>query len=66
MAERIFNLLSSAQITVEEKNRLYSVALKPAQSLHDRIYRLGNSSPDHYHLVKAIRELLTLNCEEFE
>ncbi len=64
--KRIFNMLASAQLPFEEKDRLYGVVNRNDLSLHDKIYKLGNSSPQQYHLVKAIKELLTLTNEEYE
>ncbi len=64
--KRIFDLIASAQIPIEEKDRIYGVAANSTLNLHDKIYRLGNSSPEHYHLVKAIKELLTLTEGEYE
>ncbi|MBQ3195291.1 MAG: DUF5110 domain-containing protein [Clostridia bacterium] len=64
--ERIFKLLAMSQISIAEKDRLYGIATDADLSLHDKIYRLGNTSPQQYHLVKAIKELLTLTEEEYE
>lgn len=63
---RIFNMLSSAQITYDLKNHYYNCVQRKDLSLHDRIYRLGNASPEDYHTVKAIKELLTLTKDEFD
>ncbi len=64
--ERIYALLVKANITFELKNHYYNTACKEEPDLHEKIFRLGNSSPESYHTVKAIRELLTLTKDEFE
>lgn len=63
---RIFAMLSKAQLTFEEKSRYLGCVKTQGISLHDKIWRLGNSSPETFHTAKAIKELLTLNRGEFE
>jgi len=58
--DKIFNLLAQVQIDYEQKNRDLSVIRDPNLTLKRKIWRLGNPSPERYHYIKAICEILTL------
>ena len=64
--KRIFDILMKSQLPLLEKNNCYNVARMKNITLHHKIWSLGNSSPEQYHLAKAMKELLTLTKEEFE
>lgn len=64
--ERIMTLIRKAQTSIRFKETAYK-SLFSDGSIHDRLIGThGNTSPDDSHIVKAIKELLTLTDEEFE
>ena len=64
--KRIFDILMKSQLLLMEKNNCYNIVRMKNITLHHKIWSLGNSSPEQYHLAKAMKELLTLTKEEFE
>ncbi len=75
--KRIMEILRKAQVSIDFKEKAYkTLSLDDSalhntithleESLHRTILNLGNSNPEQYHLVKAIKELLTLTQDEFE
>ena len=63
--DRIFDLLTKAQLSIDAKNQIYSALHNKDISPKIRIWRMGNYSPEQYHFIKAIKELVTLTQELF-
>lgn len=64
--KRIFDILAKAQLPLNVKNNCYNWSRNTQVPLHTRIWNMGNTSPEEFHVVKAVKELLTLTREEFE
>ncbi len=62
---RIFDILSKAQTSFTFKQTCLD-QLASSKSLHMKFHWIGHDVPQEYHMVMAIKELMTLTEEEFE
>ena len=64
--ERIMTLLRKAETSIKFKETAYKSLFRDV-SIHDKLMGThGNATPEDSHIVKAIKELLTLTQDEFE
>lgn len=63
--EKCFDILRVAQIEFTLKNRLMEIVKGDYRSLHGRIEALYGAIPSMYHLANALKEQMTLECDEF-
>lgn len=60
----IYDLLCKAQLPFDRKDAIYKAATNKADSLHLRITNMWVYSYEEAHVIKAIKEILTLTEEE--
>lgn len=63
--DRIFNILCKANISNKDKYHYYECIKLKDTTVHTKLLKMGDFSPEDYHTVKAIKELLTLTVEEY-
>lgn len=63
--ERIRDILQHSQISMIKKQDMYDAVVNDSLSLHKKIFKIYDESPEQEHIAKAIREQLILTKDEY-
>lgn len=64
--EKWLDILQRAQIGYIQKENMAKIIRDSKKNLHKKLMTISGQSPDEHHLESAIKEVLTLCCDEYE
>lgn len=65
-SEKCFKILQRSDIRFESKSILLECVNNKWWNCHKKIKQIYSEIPEHYHLACALKEQLTLTCDEFD